>query len=166
MFQVPYNPRCVFLGNRDIALSIVLDSANAHTGYQLYPTNKETHNVFSLILLCISIDFYSNALVYWAKISHTNVIQDTEQRLEKTVTYVILGQYLLWPLCSANTVLHLLGMDRIKFCIRTCDIICHSTLDWVGPMIEVGVGGRVSQVRPKDVLWGSNPATLRAMAIH
>jgi len=29
-------------------------------------------------------------------------------------------------------------------------------LDWVGPMIEmgVGVGGRVYQVHPKDVLWG------------
>jgi hypothetical protein len=32
-------------------------------------------------------------------------------------------------------------------------------------MIEmgIGVGGRVYQLRPKDVLWGSNPATLRSL---
>ena len=35
-------------------------------------------------------------------------------------------------------------------------------------MIEVvvGVDRRVYQVRPKDVLCGSNPATLRAMSIN
>ena len=43
-----------------------------------------------------------------------------------------------------------------------------ATLDRVGPMIEVrvGVGRHVYQVRPKDVLWGSNQATLRDMAIQ
>ena len=41
-----------------------------------------------------------------------------------------------------------------------------ATLDRVGPMIEVGAGGHVYQVHPKDVLWGSNPATLRTMAIN
>jgi len=32
-------------------------------------------------------------------------------------------------------------------------------------MIEmgVGVGGRVYQLRPKDVLWGSSPATLGSL---
>jgi hypothetical protein len=32
-----------------------------------------------------------------------------------------------------------------------------TTVDWVGPKNGVGdgVGGRVYQVRPKDVLWGS-----------
>ena len=35
-------------------------------------------------------------------------------------------------------------------------------------MIEMGVdvGERLFQIRPKDVLWVSNLATLRAMAIH
>ena len=35
-------------------------------------------------------------------------------------------QYLLWSPGAANTVLHLLGTDRIKFCIRSCGILCHS----------------------------------------
>jgi hypothetical protein len=35
-------------------------------------------------------------------------------------------------------------------------------------MIEMGVevGGRLFQIRPKNVLWVSNPVILRAMAIH
>ena len=42
---------------------------------------KEIYNAF---LFCVlQIDFYSNDLVYWLKISHTNVIQDTEQRFEE-----------------------------------------------------------------------------------
>lgn len=43
-----------------------------------------------------------------------------------------------------------------------------ATLGWIGPMIDVriGVGRRIYQIHPKDVLWGSNPATLTAMAIH
>ena len=40
----------------------------------------------------------------------------------------------MWPPCAATAVLHLLGMDRIKFCIRTCDILCHSSS--CGPQIS------------------------------
>jgi len=50
--------------------------------------------------------------------------------LNPTITYgklgqfhVTLSQYLLWPPCAANIVLHLRGMDRIQFCIRTYGIL-------------------------------------------
>jgi hypothetical protein len=41
-------------------------------------------------------------------------------------------------------------------------------LDSFGPMFDMGVGagGRVYQVRCKDVIWDSNPARFNAMAIH
>ena len=41
-------------------------------------------------------------------------------------------------------------------------------LDSFGPMLDmgVGVGGRVYQVRCKDVIWDSYPAPFNAMAIH
>jgi hypothetical protein len=32
--------------------------------------------------------------------------------------------------------------------------------------MEVGVGGCAYQFRPKDVLWGSKPVDLRAIAIY
>jgi hypothetical protein len=47
---------------------------------------KETHNVVFLkkkIVGILQIVFYSNALLYWANMSYTNLKQDTEQRLNK-----------------------------------------------------------------------------------
>jgi hypothetical protein len=51
----------------------------------LYSAKKETHNcLFSqLYSVYFKLIFYSNTLVYWANISLTNVIQNTEQRIEK-----------------------------------------------------------------------------------
>jgi hypothetical protein len=47
---------------------------------------KETHNdvLFKKkIFGILQIVFYSNALLYWANMSYTNLKQDTEQRLNK-----------------------------------------------------------------------------------
>ena len=51
----------------------------------VYSAKKETHNgLFSqLYSVYFKLIFYSNTLVYWANISLTNVIHNTEQRIEK-----------------------------------------------------------------------------------
>jgi hypothetical protein len=47
---------------------------------------KETHNVVFIkkkYSLYFKLFFYSNALLYWANMSYTNLKQDSEQRLNK-----------------------------------------------------------------------------------
>jgi hypothetical protein len=58
--------------------------------------------------------FYSNSLVYWANISHTNVIQDTEQRFEnETVKYV--------KLCQFPIMLKSINFLKKTFCVSFCN---------------------------------------------
>jgi hypothetical protein len=49
----------------------------------IYSAKKETHNGLKKKYVYFKSSFYNNNLLYCAKITQMNVIQDTEQRFEK-----------------------------------------------------------------------------------
>ena len=75
-----------------------------YAGFSIYLFVQKYHNneIWFYVLLLVFVMsnykkrndfFYSNVLVYRTKISHKNVIQDTEHRFEKNVTYDKLGKF-------------------------------------------------------------------------
>ena len=134
---------------------------------------------FKIVFCVLQIYFYRKALVYWAKIAYKNVIHDTEQRFEENNSHIryigsISGDVKISIYCDHHVLptLFYISLSWIESIFVFGSVVSFAihvtTLDWAGAMIGVGVGdgGRVHQVCPKDVLWGSNPVTLRDMAIH
>ena len=57
-------------------------------------------------------------------------------------------------------------MDRIELGLWYLFPIMLQRLTEFMIEMEIDIGGRVYQFRAKDVLWGSNPTTLMAVALH
>jgi hypothetical protein len=72
-------------------------------------------DLFTAMLWYIELQFHSQSHTgYWTKIWRKKIQSHTINWVNFRGRW---SQYLLWPPCEANTDLHLLGMDRIKFCI-------------------------------------------------
>jgi hypothetical protein len=97
-----------------------------YAGFSIYLFVQKYHNneIWFYVLLLVFVMsnckkrndfFYSNVLVYRTKISHKNVIQDTEHRFEKNVTYDKLGKFpgTLMSISIVTTIWHSPQSGRI-----------------------------------------------------
>jgi hypothetical protein len=110
--------------------------------YTLQPKKRIMFFFFKTLFCVLRIDFLQQCFGIELKL-HTRMsyrILNKDLKKKKNQSHAInwvsfrwrSSQYLLWPPCIANTVLHLFVKLRIKFCIPTCGILCHSCYnDWL-----------------------------------